>query len=177
MPQTISVRPHSRLCFPTCLTCLFVALFCVKLATEGAEESAKLSQSVSCQQGIALHCAFSLGMFIPNFESAVRDSNPSCYRLWHWEAGAVGQLLYLEAEARKLKATGMGCFTDDQTLADLGKVSETGASLYHFAIGAAMLGEDRYQPYNYEIPFGTLAAVEMEESEKPRPVANGKAKS
>lgn len=35
------------------------------------------------------------------------------YASVHWEAGVLGQALYLEAEALGLSATGLGCFFDD----------------------------------------------------------------
>lgn len=141
---------------------------------ESAEEIAKFSQSVSCQQGIALRCSFSLGMFIPELESSVRNSDPAAYRMWHWECGAAGQLLYLEAEARGLKATGMGCFTDDSTLLHLGKVHETGASLYHFAIGVPIQGDERYKAYNYESSFGEMAVDEMDAVDRASALAKQK---
>jgi hypothetical protein len=155
----------------------FLELYLVRKG-ESEEEIAKLSQAASCQQGIALHCSFSLGMFIPDFEEKVKNSLPACYRLWHWEAGAVGQLLYLEAEARGLKATGMGCFTDEVTLQHLGQISSSGASVYHFSIGVPLPGDDRYQPYAYETPFGRTAVLELEESDKPtKPQKEGKKSS
>ena len=35
------------------------------------------------------------------------------YRELYWECGVVGQVLYLEAEAAGIRATGIGCFFDD----------------------------------------------------------------
>ncbi|MDH3347280.1 MAG: hypothetical protein OEM02_04155 [Desulfobulbaceae bacterium] len=34
-------------------------------------------------------------------------------RLLTWECGLIGQLLYLEAEATEIRATGIGCYFDD----------------------------------------------------------------
>ena len=35
------------------------------------------------------------------------------YRNLFWEAGLVGQVLYLEAEAASIRSTGIGCYFDD----------------------------------------------------------------
>jgi len=42
------------------------------------------------------------------------------YKNIHWEAGLIGQVLYLEATALGLKGTGIGCFYDDLTAEVLG---------------------------------------------------------
>ncbi len=31
----------------------------------------------------------------------------------HWETGMIGQVLYLQAEAAGVRATGIGCYFDD----------------------------------------------------------------
>jgi len=57
------------------------------------------------------------------------------YRYVHFEAGAIGQRLYLAAEALGLGATGIGAFFDDAVQRYLGLTSELGQVVYHFAIG------------------------------------------
>jgi hypothetical protein len=58
------------------------------------------------------------------------------YRRLHWEAGAIGQVLYLEAEAAGLRGTGIGCFFDDAMLDAVGIPRESGwKTLYHFTVG------------------------------------------
>ena len=52
-----------------------------------------------------------------------------------WETGLVGQVLYLEAEAHDLRATGIGCFLDDEMHKILGLKSSEWQSLYHFTVG------------------------------------------
>jgi hypothetical protein len=55
-----------------------------------------------------------------------------------WECGLVGQVLYLEAEALRLRATGIGCFYDDGVHAILGLRDRAWQSLYHFTVGGAV---------------------------------------
>jgi SagB-type dehydrogenase family enzyme len=89
---------------------------------------------VSCHQDIAGEGAFSLGM-LARFEDTVRPE-PYRYRLLFWEAGMIGQVLYLEAEALGVRGTGIGCFFDDVMHAVLGLDSIRFQSLYHFTVGA-----------------------------------------
>jgi hypothetical protein len=59
----------------------------------------------------------------------------SFYRRLFWEAGAIGQVLYLEAEAAGVRATGIGCFFDDPVHQVFGLRSLEFQSLYHFTVG------------------------------------------
>jgi hypothetical protein len=47
-------------------------------------------------------------------------------------------MLYLEAEALGLRATGIGCFFDDALHGLLGLQDATFRSLYHFTVGGAL---------------------------------------
>ena len=58
------------------------------------------------------------------------------YRRLHWEAGAIGQVLYLEAEAAGVGSTGIGCFLDDATHEILGLTDQRYQTIYHFTVGA-----------------------------------------
>ena len=58
-----------------------------------------------------------------------------------WEAGLLGQVLYLEAEAAGVRATGIGCFFDDPVHEIVAIKNLTLQSLYHFTIGGPV--EDR----------------------------------
>jgi SagB-type dehydrogenase family enzyme len=89
--------------------------------------------SVSCQQHIAGDGAFSLGM-IARFREEV-ETAPCRYRHLFWEAGMIGQVLYLEAEAQGVRATGIGCFFDDPVHELVGLADNTFQSLYHFTVG------------------------------------------
>lgn len=57
------------------------------------------------------------------------------YRYVHFEAGAIGQLLYLAAESLGLGATGIGAFYDDEVHRHLALTPKQGQVVYHFAIG------------------------------------------
>jgi SagB-type dehydrogenase family enzyme len=88
---------------------------------------------LSCRQEIAGFSTFSLGM-LARFESEVRHT-PWIYRHLFWEAGMIGQVLYLEAEARGIRGTGIGCYFDDTVHAQLGLQDHCWQSLYHFTVG------------------------------------------
>lgn len=94
----------------------------------------QLAAQVSCGQNIAGDGAFSLGM-IAEFESSLRRYGPWFYRRLFWETGLIGQVLYLEAEATGVRATGIGCFFDDPVHQVLGFNDATFQSLYHFTTG------------------------------------------
>jgi SagB-type dehydrogenase family enzyme len=88
---------------------------------------------LACRQEIAGFSAFSLGM-LARFATEVRDT-PWVYRHLFWEAGLIGQILYLEAEARGVRGTGIGCYFDDPVHERLGLRDRTWQSLYHFTVG------------------------------------------
>jgi SagB-type dehydrogenase family enzyme len=97
-------------------------------------DARQLAAQVSCGQEIAGDSAFSLGM-IAEFESSLRRYGPWFYRRLFWETGAIGQVLYLEAEASGVRATGIGCFFDDPVHQVFGFKDATFQSLYHFTTG------------------------------------------
>jgi SagB-type dehydrogenase family enzyme len=88
---------------------------------------------VSCHQDIAGASALSLGM-IARFKDVI-TAEPFRYRHLFWEAGMIGQVLYLEAEAHGVRGTGIGCFFDDAVHEMLGFKDNHYQSLYHFTIG------------------------------------------
>lgn len=94
----------------------------------------RLAAQVSCHQGIAGDSAFSLGM-LAEFEGRLREGGSWWYPRLFWEAGLVGQVLYLEAEAAGVRGTGIGCFFDDPVHEIVGIKDLTLQSLYHFTIG------------------------------------------
>lgn len=93
-----------------------------------------LATQVSCRQDIAGDGAFSLGM-LAEYQAALVAHGPSFYRRLFWEAGAIGQVLYLEAEAAGVRSTGIGCFFDDSVHQVFGFRSLEFQSLYHFTVG------------------------------------------
>jgi len=91
--------------------------------------------SVSCQQSIAGDGAFSLGM-IARFREEL-ETAPYRYRHLFWETGMIGQVLYLEAEAQGVRATGIGCFFDDPVHELMGLPDGAFQSLYYFTVGGS----------------------------------------
>ena len=97
-------------------------------------DARKLAVQVSCHQDIAGDSAFSFGM-LAEFEGTVRERGAWWYPRMFWESGLLGQVLYLEAEAAGVRATGIGCFFDDPVHEVVGIKKLTLQSLYHFTIG------------------------------------------
>jgi SagB-type dehydrogenase family enzyme len=96
----------------------------------------KAARNLSCHQNIASHGAFSLGMLAEYQANLVLT--PWIYRQLFWEAGMLGQVLYLEAEAANLRGTGIGCYFDDEVHDLLGLKTKTFQSMYHFTVGGAI---------------------------------------
>jgi SagB-type dehydrogenase family enzyme len=94
----------------------------------------RIARQLSCAQDIAADGCFSLGM-LAEFDAALADGGPAAYRHLFWEAGAIGQSLYLEAEAAGIRGTGIGCFFDDGVHQLLGITDHRLQSLYHFTVG------------------------------------------
>jgi len=98
----------------------------------------RIAMQLSCHQEIAGAGAFSLGM-IAEFEASLERHGPWFYKRLFWESGLIGQVLYLEAEAAGVRATGIGCFFDDPMHRVLGWYPDTSfQSLYHFTVGGAV---------------------------------------
>jgi SagB-type dehydrogenase family enzyme len=93
-----------------------------------------LAAELSCGQEIAAAGAFSVGM-VADFEPSLRRHGAWFYRRLFWETGLVGQVLYLQAEAAGVRATGIGCFFDDPVHQVLGLEDANLQSLYHFTVG------------------------------------------
>ncbi|KAI8571884.1 hypothetical protein RHMOL_Rhmol01G0154700 [Rhododendron molle] len=72
----------------------------------------KLAKQLSCHQDIAGDGCFSLGM-VAHLEPTLRSKGAWMYPRLFWETGVLGQVLYLEAHAVGISATGIGCFFDD----------------------------------------------------------------
>ena len=110
-------------------------LFC--LAEVDVREAARV---IICHQEIASNGAFSLGM-IADFGESIRRNGAWWYRRLFWEAGILGHVLYLEAEAAGVRSTGIGCYLDDVFHELLGLTGDQFQSLYHFTVGGPI--EDR----------------------------------
>lgn len=97
-------------------------------------DAKKLAVQVSCHQDIAGDSAFSFGM-LAEFEGRLREGGAWWYPRLFWESGLLGQVLYLEAEAAGVRATGIGCFFDDPVHEVVAMKGLNLQSLYHFTIG------------------------------------------
>ena len=93
-----------------------------------------IATSVSCGQEIAGKGCFSLGM-ISAFENVSLNYGPWMYPRLYWECGAIGQMLYLQAEVSGILSTGIGCFFDDSVHQVFGIEDRSYQSLYHFTVG------------------------------------------
>ncbi|ESQ36832.1 hypothetical protein EUTSA_v10007140mg [Eutrema salsugineum] len=98
----------------------------------------KLAKELSCHQDIAGDGCFSLGM-VARFEPVLREKGSWMYPRLFWETGVVGQVLYLEAHAMGISATGIGCYFDDPVHELLGIKDTSFQSLYHFTVGGPVL--------------------------------------
>jgi SagB-type dehydrogenase family enzyme len=93
-----------------------------------------VAAALSLRQELAGNACVAFSM-IGDFEAATRLYGDRGYRYVHFEAGAIGQRLYLASEALSLRATGIGAFFDDEVNGYLGIPPEIGQVVYHFAIG------------------------------------------
>lgn len=104
------------------------------LVLSDQREAAKF---VSCFQDIAADGCFAVSM-IADLGLAWRLYGNRCYRYVHYEAGWIGQWLYLTATALGLEATGIGCFIDDLINELLG-LPYGMEVIYNFTVGQAVL--------------------------------------
>lgn len=100
-------------------------------------DSRKLAERVSCHQEIAADGVFAVAM-LAEFERPLTTYGAWFYRRLYWECGVIGQLLYLEAEACDIQATGIGCFFDDPVHEVLALQSRRYQDLYHFTLGGGV---------------------------------------
>jgi SagB-type dehydrogenase family enzyme len=116
--------------------------------------------TLACHQAIAADSCFSLAM-LAEFD-AVLDVGEWQYRRLFWEAGMLGQVLYLEAESAGLRGTGIGCFFDDAVHDTLGIADMRVQDIYHFTVGGPV--EDRrlgtLAPYAGRAPMATLHSTQ-----------------
>jgi SagB-type dehydrogenase family enzyme len=101
------------------------------LAGGDARSAAK---TLSCHQDIAADGAFSLAM-VAEYGETIRHQGAWWYRRLFWEAGALGQVLYLQAEAAGIRGTGIGCYFDDASHQILRLEGDRFQDLYHFTMG------------------------------------------
>lgn len=103
------------------------------------ENQRKVASQLCCFQSISGHSALSFGM-LADMENTMQEEGAWAYRRLFWEAGLIGQVLYLEAEAAELNGTGIGCFFDDSAHDLMGLPNEgRWQDIYHFTIGEAIV--------------------------------------
>jgi SagB-type dehydrogenase family enzyme len=120
-PSFLWKRPHS--CPPG------LELYLLK---EG--DALGVAQTISCHQEIAADGTFTLGM-VADYERVLEERGAWWYRRLFWEAGVLGQALYLEAEALGIRATGIGCYFDDLFHGLLALRGQEFQDMYHFTVG------------------------------------------
>ncbi len=113
----------------------------LRLLAEG--DLTDLAGAMSCGQDIAADGAFAVAM-VSELSRRVEADGPRAYRQLFWEAGALGQVLYVQAEAAGRRGCGIGCYFDDAVHRFLGLQGEAIQVLYHFTVGAAR-PDDRLQ--------------------------------
>lgn len=104
-----------------------------------AANAQNAARTVSCHQDIAGHSAFAVSM-LAEYHEALQQGEWH-YRYLHWEAGMLGQVLYLEAEAINQRGTGIGCFFDDAVHQTLGIDSDLLQVVYHFTLGTPYIDQ------------------------------------
>jgi SagB-type dehydrogenase family enzyme len=92
---------------------------------------------LSCSQRKAADACFTACM-LSEFEEPLKAFGSWIYPYLFWECGFLGQLLYLEAEARGFRGCGIGCFFDDPLHETLGLKGLEYQDLYHFAVGSPL---------------------------------------
>ena len=101
-----------------------------------AAQTGKTARTLSCHQDIATHCAVAF-MLVAEFAAPVA-ADAAAYRHLHWEAGMLGHVITLEAEAAGWRGTGIGCFFDDADHEVLGLKDDRFQVIYHYAVGMAL---------------------------------------
>lgn len=105
----------------------------IPLARLAETDCRGIARTLCCHQAIASDGSFALAL-LAEFEAEV-EADPWRYRRLHWEAGLLGQVLYLEAEAAGYRGTGIGCFFDDDLHRLVGLEGRAFQSIYHFTVG------------------------------------------
>jgi SagB-type dehydrogenase family enzyme len=107
----------------------------------------RVAAHLSLEQPLAGNACFAVSMIADLARAALVFGNRG-YRYAFFEAGAIGQRLYVGAEALGWNATGIGAFYDDDVHSYLGFLDESKTSpdpltlaqqvIYHFAVGRAI---------------------------------------
>ncbi|MCB1955928.1 MAG: SagB/ThcOx family dehydrogenase [Rhodocyclaceae bacterium] len=107
------------------------------VATFAPARLAAIARGLHCRQAIAADACLTVAM-LADLPGALGEGADR-YRTLHRAAGLLGQVLYLEAGAEGLSGTGIGCFLDGPVRDFCGLDAGPWTSLYHFAIGKAVV--------------------------------------
>jgi SagB-type dehydrogenase family enzyme len=107
---------------------------CAELEQVKSGDQRLAAAGLSLGQNLAGNACVAFSM-IGDLDRAAGKYGDRGYRYVHFEAGAIGQSLYLAAEALGLGATGIGAFYDDEVHRHLSLTSKERQVVYHFAIG------------------------------------------
>lgn len=110
-------------------------------------DNPRLAKSIHCHQAIASDAMLLIGC-LSDFEPAIEQSSWN-YRGLHWKTGMIGHRVYLSAESLGYRATGIGCYFDDEYHQLLGLSKDRYQALYHLAIGTPILDQriESFPPY------------------------------
>jgi SagB-type dehydrogenase family enzyme len=107
---------------------------CAELEQVKSGDQRLVAAALSLGQQLAGNACLTFSM-IGDLDRATATYGDRGYRYVHFEAGAIGQRLYLAAEALGFGATGIGAFYDDEVHRHLNLRPKHGQVVYHFAIG------------------------------------------
>ena len=91
---------------------------------------------INCTQDLGKDSAFSISMVIDK-KYIKKDWQ---YKFAMFEAGMIGQVLYLEAEAKNMRGCGIGCFFDDLVSSEI-LGNENFLTFYGFSVGIPLIDE------------------------------------
>ena len=95
-------------------------------------------RTLSCHQAIASDACVAVSMLATGIDD---EQAPWAYRSVLQEAGLLGQVLYLQAEAEGFRGTGIGCYFDDAVHELLGMRGPDWQAIYHFTVGVPVTDE------------------------------------
>ena len=93
------------------------------------------SKFINCNQDLGSLSSVSFS-FVADFEKITKNYH---YKLTLQEAGMVGHILYLEAEAKGIRSCGIGCFFDELINEEI--LNSKLQAVYNFTIGVPLMDE------------------------------------
>jgi SagB-type dehydrogenase family enzyme len=120
----------------------------------------RVAAYLSLEQALAGNACFAVSM-VADLAAAARIFGNRGYRYVHFEAGAIGQRLYLGAEALGWNATGIGAFYDDDVHRYLGFLEET-----HGSVGGSVDAAERQALVMLGSPASRHAVAQESDSDR-----------